>query len=184
MDSTNPIQHGELEIRSEPQGDRLGPEGFRNATCRARDVGVGGRVRWAALQVGWREGTHRLKLARQLEPSTPATAWTVTMKLPPRKSEDTCQGPAWRGAERSPPGTVERRNAQLGQDLSSSCQDASVDLNLHEQARDVSSFKARFTGIPGVREESMRACVSRFEWQAHKAVFGQTRLRALSRMSR
>ena len=153
MENPYRIQQIELKARSEPQGDRLGLEGCRNATCRTREVGVGGRVRWAALQVGWREGTHRLKLAPQLEPSTPATAWTVTMKLPPRKSEDTCQGAAWRRAERSPPGTVERRNAQLQEDLSSSWQDASVDLNLHEQAQDVSSFKARCTGITGVRDE-------------------------------
>ena len=73
----------------------------------------------------------------------------------------------------------------LGQDLSSSCQDASFDADLHEQVRHGSSFKARFTGILRVREVRMRPCVSRFEWQAHKAVYGQTRLRAhRSRRSR
>ena len=115
------IQQIELKARSEPQGDRLGLEGCRNATCRTREVGVGGRVRWAALWQGWREGTYRPNLARQLETSSPAMGRTTMMKLPSRKSEDTCQGAAWRRAERSPPGTVERRNAQLGQDLSSSC---------------------------------------------------------------
>ena len=138
---------------------------------------MSGRVRWAVLWQGWWERSYLPKLARQLEPGSPAMAQTTMMKLPPKKSEDTCQGPAWRRAERSPPGIVERRNAQLGQDLSSSCQDASVDLNLHEQVRHGSSFKTRCTGIPGVREVRMRPCVSRFEWQAHKAVCGQTRLR-------
>ena len=76
-----------------------------------------GAWRQAVLWQGWREGTYRRKIARQLEPGSPAMAPTTMMKLPPRKSEDTCQGSAWRRAERSPPGTVERQNAQLGQDL-------------------------------------------------------------------
>ena len=93
-------------------------------------------MRRAALQVGWHEGTYRPNLARQLEISNrPAMAWTLKMKLPPEKVEDTC-GSGRRRALCSPPGTsVERRNAQLGQDLSSSCWDARVDVNLHERVR-------------------------------------------------
>ena len=113
MENPYRIQHIELEIRSEPQGGRLGPEGYWNATCHTREVGVSGRVRRAVLWQGWWERSYLPKLARQLEPGSPAMAQTTMMKLPPRKSEDTCQGAAWRRAERSPPGTVERRNAQL-----------------------------------------------------------------------
>ena len=102
------IQQVELEIRSEPQGGRLGPEGYRNATCRAKEVGVGGRVRRVVLWQGWREGTYRRKIARQLEMSCPAMAWTVPTKLPPKKSEDTC-APGRRRALCSPPAaSVER----------------------------------------------------------------------------
>ena len=113
VENPNPIQHIELEIRSEPQGGRLGPEGYWNATCHTREVGVSGRVRRAVLWQGWWERSYLPKLARQLEPGSPAMAQTTMMKLPPRKSEDTCQGPAWRRAERSPPGTVERRKARI-----------------------------------------------------------------------
>ena len=82
-------------------------------------------------------------------------AQTTMMKLPPRKSEDTCQGAAWRRAERSPPGTVERQNAQLGQDLSSSCWDASFEVKAHKQVRHGVGCKASSTGISGVQEASM-----------------------------
>ena len=149
------IQQIELKTRSEPQGNRLGPDGCRKATCRTREVGVGGRVRWAVLWQGWQEGTYRPKLARQLEVSSPATAWTVPTKLPPKKSEDTCES-GRRRADCSPPAaSVERRNAQLGQDLSSSCWDARVDVNLHERVRHGVGCKACCTGISRVREASM-----------------------------
>ena len=113
MENPYRIQQIELEIRSEPQGGRLGPEGYWNATCHTREVGVSGRVRRAVLWQGWWERSYRRKIARQLEMSCPAMALAVPTKLPPRKSEDTCQGPAWRRAERSPPGTVERRKARI-----------------------------------------------------------------------
>ena len=132
MENPYRIQHIELEIRSEPQGGRLGPEGYWNATCHTREVGVSGRVRRAVLWQGWWERSYLPKLARQLEPGSPAMAQTTMMKLPPRKSEDTC-GSGRRRALCSPPAaSVERRNAQ---DLSSSCQDASFDADLHEQVR-------------------------------------------------
>ena len=137
---------------------------------------MSGRVRRAVLWHGWWERSYLRKIARQLEMSCPAMALAVPTKLPPKKSEDTC-GSGRRRALCSPPAaSVERRNAHLGQDLSSSCQDASFDADLHEQVRHGSSFKARFTGIPRVREVRMRPCVSRFEWQAHKAIYEQTRL--------
>jgi len=149
------IQQDEREIRSEPQGGRLGPEGYRNATCRAKEVGVGGRVRRVVLWQGWREGTYRRKIARQLEMSCPAMAWTVPTKLPPKKSEDTC-GSGRRRAKCSPPAaSVERPNAELGWDLSSSCWDARVDVNLHERVRHGMGCKACCTGISRVREASM-----------------------------
>ena len=157
------IQQIELDIRSEPQGGRLELEGRRNATCSAREVGVSGRVRQAVLWQGWREGTHLPKLAHQLEPGSPAMAPTTMMKLPPRKSEDTCQGSAWRRAERSPPGTVERQNAHLGQDLSSSCWDARFEVKAHKQVRHGVGCKACCTGISRVQQVGLRATASRFE---------------------
>ena len=155
MEKLYRIQQVELEARSEPQGNCLGLEGCRNATCHTREVGVSGRVRRAALQVSWRAGTHLPKLAHQLEPGSPAMAPTTMMKLPPRKSEDTCQGSAWRRAERSPPGTVERQNAHLGQDLSSSCWDARFEVKAHKQVRHGVGCKACCTGISRVQEASM-----------------------------
>eukprot|EP00966_Prymnesium_polylepis_P221719 5129191-Prymnesium_polylepis.2 len=80
----------------------------------------------------------------------------------------------WLGSPRGSHGGPRRAPKCL--DPTGCCHRARFDVDLHEQGRHVSSFKARCTGIPGVREVSMRACVSRFEWQAHKAIFAQTRL--------
>ena len=110
MENPYRIQHIELEIRSEPQGGRLELEGCRNATCRAREVGVGGRMRRAALQVGWHEGTYRPNLARQLEISNPAMAWTVTMKLPPEKVEEGLGGGEHCALLQAPPSSAEMPN--------------------------------------------------------------------------
>ena len=67
-----------------------------------------------------------------------------------RLSEDTCQGAAWRRAERSPPGTVERRNAHLGQDLSSSCHRmrASISTCTNKPGMPVASWRGA-QGSPG-----------------------------------
>ena len=163
MENPYRIQQVELEIRSEPQGGRLGPEGCCNATCHTREVGVSGHVQQAALQVCWREGTHRPKLARQLEPSSPAMVWTVPTKLPPKKCEDTCAF-GRRRADCSPPAaTIERQNAQLGQDLSSSCHRARFDVNLQAHVRDGVGCKACCTGISRVQQVDLRATASRFE---------------------
>ena len=87
-----------------------------------------------------------------------------------------CGGWAAQGAPTA--GLVERQSAYR---TTGCCHRARFDVDLHEQGRHGCSFKARCTGIPGVREVSMRPCVSRFDWQAHKAVYGQTRLRVLRR---
>ena len=122
---------------------------------RGIEARVGGCGRRAALQVGWQEGTYRPNLARQLEISCPAMAWTVLKKLPPEKVEDTCES-GRRRAECSPlAASVERRNAQLGQDLSSSCWDARLNVNLHERVRHGVGCKTCCTGISRVREASM-----------------------------